>query len=133
MVRLNPADVVDNLGSISPDSVGTGLKSKMINPLKDKVPSSVEKVQGSLSLQKKQSIKSTKVPSTDVTSSIRKLGEAGTKKRRIVVDPLTSSDSSTMANDENVSVPPCLVPLHPGVKIVSVAAGGRHTLALSGK
>mgnify|MGYP000642092394 CR=1 FL=1 len=133
MVRLNPADVVDNLGSISPASVGTGLRSKMINTLKDEVPSSVEKVQGTLSLQKRQYIKSMKVPSTDVISSIQKLGEEGIKKRRIVVDPLTSSDSSTTANDENFSVPPCLVTLRPGVKIVSVAAGGRHTLALSGK
>lgn len=34
--------------------------------------------------------------------------------------------------DESLSAPPCIVELDPGVKITSVAAGGRHTLALSG-
>ncbi|KAJ8532975.1 hypothetical protein K7X08_015864 [Anisodus acutangulus] len=33
--------------------------------------------------------------------------------------------------DESLSAPPCIVELDPGVKITSVAAGGRHTLALS--
>ncbi|XP_022842708.1 uncharacterized protein LOC111366232 [Olea europaea var. sylvestris] len=34
--------------------------------------------------------------------------------------------------EETLSAPPCLVMLDPLVKITSVAAGGRHTLALSG-
>ncbi|CAN4116052.1 unnamed protein product [Withania somnifera] len=33
--------------------------------------------------------------------------------------------------DESLSAPPCIVELDPGVKITFVAAGGRHTLALS--
>lgn len=37
-----------------------------------------------------------------------------------------------MAVDESLSAPPSLVALDPGVKITAVAAGGRHTLALSG-
>ncbi|KAL2643805.1 hypothetical protein R1flu_011392 [Riccia fluitans] len=46
-------------------------------------------------------------------------------KRRKVVVP--NEDTS----DENLMAPPCLVTLDPGVIITSVAAGGRHTLALS--
>ncbi|KAI8014835.1 Ultraviolet-B receptor UVR8 [Camellia lanceoleosa] len=44
-----------------------------------------------------------------------------------------SSILSEQAISETLSAPPCLVDLNPGVRITSVAAGGRHTLALSGK
>lgn len=58
-------------------------------------------------------------------------GEDGAKRRRVssVKQPAESSSSG----DEGLSALPCLVTLNPGVRIVSVAAGGRHTLALSGK
>lgn len=52
-------------------------------------------------------------------------------KRRKVV-PQQDSEALTPA-DETLSMPPCPVSLDPGVRITSVAAGGRHTLALSGK
>ncbi|XP_010321436.1 ultraviolet-B receptor UVR8 isoform X2 [Solanum lycopersicum] len=56
-------------------------------------------------------------------------GEDGAKRRRVssVKQPAESSSSG----DEGLSALPCLVTLNPGVRIVSVAAGGRHTLALS--
>ncbi|KAI3447715.1 hypothetical protein Pfo_004380 [Paulownia fortunei] len=52
-----------------------------------------------------------------------------TMKRRKVM-PQQEIETSIPA-DETLSMPPCLVNLDPGVKITSVAAGGRHTLALS--
>lgn len=56
-------------------------------------------------------------------------GEDGAKRRRVssAKQPAESSSSG----DEGLSALPCLVTLNPGVRIVSVAAGGRHTLALS--
>lgn len=56
-------------------------------------------------------------------------GEEGTKRRRIASAKQTAESSSS--GDEALSALPCLVTLNPGVRIVSVAAGGRHTLALS--
>lgn len=57
-------------------------------------------------------------------------GEETAKRRR------TSSGKqgveSSSSGDESLSALPCLVTLHPGVRIATVAAGGRHTLALSG-
>ncbi|CAL1374581.1 unnamed protein product [Linum trigynum] len=50
-------------------------------------------------------------------------------KRRKVSGKQTSEPSSS--GDELLSAVPCLVTLNPGVRIVTVAAGGRHTLALS--
>ncbi|KAH6798171.1 Regulator of chromosome condensation family protein [Perilla frutescens var. hirtella] len=52
-----------------------------------------------------------------------------TPKRRKVA-PQQDFETS-MAADETLSMPPCPVNLDPGVRITSVAAGGRHTLALS--
>ncbi|KAI5670605.1 hypothetical protein M9H77_10969 [Catharanthus roseus] len=56
-------------------------------------------------------------------------GEETAKRRR------TSSGKqgveSSSSGDESLSALPCLVTLHPGVRIATVAAGGRHTLALS--
>lgn len=56
--------------------------------------------------------------------------EDGAKRRRVSSAKQQAESSST--GDEGLSALPCLVALNPGVRIVSVAAGGRHTLALSG-
>ncbi|XP_027070596.1 uncharacterized protein [Coffea arabica] len=56
-------------------------------------------------------------------------GEESTKRRRI--SPAKQEFESSIPNDEPLSAPPCRVALDPGVKITAVAAGGRHTLALS--
>ncbi|KAG9147895.1 hypothetical protein Leryth_003489 [Lithospermum erythrorhizon] len=53
-----------------------------------------------------------------------------TIKRRKTSSASGEYDSSSPV-DETLSVPPCIVTLDPGVKITSVAAGGRHTLVLS--
>lgn len=53
-------------------------------------------------------------------------------KRRKVSSPKLESETST-GGDDFFTLSPCLVTLGPGVRITSVAAGGRHTLALSGK
>lgn len=58
-------------------------------------------------------------------------GEEGSKRRRISSAKQAAESSSS--GDENLSALPCLVTLNPGVRIATVAAGGRHTLALSGK
>ncbi|KDP44887.1 hypothetical protein JCGZ_01387 [Jatropha curcas] len=56
-------------------------------------------------------------------------GDESTKRRRVSsVKQIAESSSSA---DETLSAFPCLVTLNPGVRIASVAAGGRHTLALS--
>ncbi|XP_021290020.1 ultraviolet-B receptor UVR8-like [Herrania umbratica] len=59
----------------------------------------------------------------------RKAGEETAKRRRI--SAATEEHESLASGDEFFTVSPCLVTLGPGVKITSVAAGGRHTLALS--
>ncbi|KAK6933120.1 hypothetical protein RJ641_036014, partial [Dillenia turbinata] len=56
-------------------------------------------------------------------------GEESTKRRRISSTKQTAESSSS--GDETLSALPCLVTLNPGVRITTVAAGGRHTLALS--
>ncbi|XP_059305547.1 ultraviolet-B receptor UVR8-like isoform X8 [Lycium ferocissimum] len=53
-----------------------------------------------------------------------------TAKRRRTATAKQELESPPPA-DESLSAPPCIVELDPGVKITSVAAGGRHTLALS--
>ncbi|PNT73192.1 hypothetical protein BRADI_2g54850v3 [Brachypodium distachyon] len=55
--------------------------------------------------------------------------EESTKRRRLS-SAKQGPDSST-SSDENLSAPPCIVTFNTGVKITAVAAGGRHTLALS--
>ena len=55
-----------------------------------------------------------------------------TAKRRKVSSAKQTAESSK-AGEETLSASPCLVSFNPGVKISTVAAGGRHTLALSGK
>ncbi|XVE52616.1 hypothetical protein DITRI_Ditri02bG0136000 [Diplodiscus trichospermus] len=56
-------------------------------------------------------------------------GEESTKRRRISSAKHAAENSSS--GDETLSAFPCLVTLNPGVRIVTVAAGGRHTLVLS--
>ncbi|KAJ6909665.1 ultraviolet-B receptor UVR8-like isoform X1 [Populus alba x Populus x berolinensis] len=55
--------------------------------------------------------------------------DESTKRRRISSAKQAAESSST--GDETPSAFPCLVTLNPGVRIVTVSAGGRHTLALS--
>ncbi|XP_044508522.1 ultraviolet-B receptor UVR8-like isoform X2 [Mangifera indica] len=59
----------------------------------------------------------------------RESGEESSKRRKMTSAKNTAESSSS--GDENFSAFPCLVMLNPGVRIVTVAAGGRHTLALS--
>lgn len=59
-------------------------------------------------------------------------GGESTKKRRISPSKQAAENASPSENNDLTALP-CLVSLAPGVRIVSVAAGGRHTLALSGE
>ncbi|XP_076904761.1 ultraviolet-B receptor UVR8-like [Bidens hawaiensis] len=53
-----------------------------------------------------------------------------TKRRRLT--STSQAGESSSSGDEDLSALPCLVAfMYPGVKISTVAAGGRHTLALS--
>ncbi|XP_010532771.1 PREDICTED: ultraviolet-B receptor UVR8 isoform X1 [Tarenaya hassleriana] len=56
-------------------------------------------------------------------------GEAPSKKRR--VSPAKHAAEGSSSGDSDLSALPCLISLPLGVRIVSVAAGGRHTLVLS--
>ncbi|KAK7385719.1 hypothetical protein VNO78_31535 [Psophocarpus tetragonolobus] len=56
-------------------------------------------------------------------------GEESTKRRRVSSAKQTAESSSS--SDDGLTAFPCLVTLSPGIRIASVAAGGRHTLALS--
>ncbi|KAK9913604.1 hypothetical protein M0R45_037415 [Rubus argutus] len=56
-------------------------------------------------------------------------GEESAKRRRLSSAKQAAEGSSS--GDEIPSALPCLVTLNPGVRIANVAAGGRHTLALS--
>ncbi|XP_073282185.1 uncharacterized protein [Primulina huaijiensis] len=56
-------------------------------------------------------------------------GDETTKRRRI--SPAKQVAESSTSCDETLSAFPCLVTLNQGVRIATVAAGGRHTLALS--
>lgn len=60
----------------------------------------------------------------------RGAGEESAKRRRLSSAKQAAESSSS--GDEILSALPCLVTLNPGVRIANVAAGGRHTLALSG-
>lgn len=63
-------------------------------------------------------------------SGIETRGGEDSAKRRRVSSAKQQAESSS-SGDEGLSALPCLVALNSGVRIVSVAAGGRHTLALS--
>ncbi|KAI8564106.1 hypothetical protein RHMOL_Rhmol03G0156600 [Rhododendron molle] len=56
-------------------------------------------------------------------------GEESTKRRRMSSSKQAAEASTS--GDDTLSALPCLVTLNPGVKIATVAAGGRHTLVLS--
>ncbi|XP_050384871.1 ultraviolet-B receptor UVR8 isoform X2 [Argentina anserina] len=56
-------------------------------------------------------------------------GEESLKRRRVSSAKQAAESSSSC--DETLSALPCLVTLNPGIRIANVAAGGRHTLALS--
>ncbi|KAL9226627.1 hypothetical protein vseg_002416 [Gypsophila vaccaria] len=56
-------------------------------------------------------------------------GEETAKRRRVSSAKATAESSAV--TEEPLSALPCLVTLNPGVRISSVAAGGRHTLVLS--
>ncbi|CAA2991856.1 ultraviolet-B receptor UVR8 isoform X1 [Olea europaea var. sylvestris] len=64
-----------------------------------------------------------------VSGSDSRGGDETTKRRR--VSPSKPSAESSSSGDETLSALPCLVTFNPGVRIATVAAGGRHTLALS--
>lgn len=68
----------------------------------------------------------------DSCSDDKKDGEEIVKRRRVSVTP-KEENASPPSEDEYFAVLPSLVSLGPGVRITAVAAGGRHTLALSGK
>lgn len=57
-------------------------------------------------------------------------GEKNSKRRRLSSAKVEQENKSS--SEETLSALPCLVTLDTGVRISSVAAGGRHTLALSG-
>ncbi|XP_028776173.1 ultraviolet-B receptor UVR8 [Neltuma alba] len=56
-------------------------------------------------------------------------GDEGTKRRRVSSAKQTAESSTS--GDDTLTAFPCLVALNPGIRITTVAAGGRHTLALS--
>ncbi|CAK7342808.1 unnamed protein product [Dovyalis caffra] len=63
-------------------------------------------------------------------SDNKKDGEEIVKRRRVSV--VKEESENSQSGDEYFTVIPSIVSLGPGVRITSVAAGGRHTLALSG-
>ncbi|KAK4392260.1 Ultraviolet-B receptor UVR8 [Sesamum angolense] len=72
---------------------------------------------------------STKSTSVSVScQNDKSSGDETMKRRKVITQP---EYEASIPADETLSLPPCLVNLDPGVKIASVAAGGRHTLALS--
>ncbi|KAG7560977.1 Regulator of chromosome condensation RCC1 [Arabidopsis thaliana x Arabidopsis arenosa] len=70
-----------------------------------------------------------KKSSCGTSSQVVARGEP-TKKRRISPSK-QAAENASQSDNIDLSALPCLVSLAPGVRIVSVAAGGRHTLALS--
>ncbi|WOL14979.1 ultraviolet-B receptor UVR8-like [Canna indica] len=64
-----------------------------------------------------------------VSASDDKGSDRNTKRRRL--SSAKAGPESPSSGEESLSAPPCLVTLDVGVHISSVAAGGRHTLALS--
>lgn len=62
-------------------------------------------------------------------SNDKKAADENTKRRKIEIP---QEFDPPIYPDETLSMAPCLVNMDPGIKITSVAAGGRHSLALSG-
>lgn len=69
--------------------------------------------------------------SNSTQTSDRKSGEEISKRRK--TSSAKQEIETTASADETFTLPPCLVNLGPGVRVSAVAAGGRHTLALTGK
>ncbi|KAK4749497.1 hypothetical protein SAY87_026946 [Trapa incisa] len=67
--------------------------------------------------------------SNSTQTNDKKYGEEISKRRKTTT--AKQEIESTASGDETFTLPPCLVNLGPGVRISTVAAGGRHTLALS--
>ncbi|XP_048225774.1 ultraviolet-B receptor UVR8 isoform X2 [Ricinus communis] len=66
---------------------------------------------------------------TVLNSDSKRTGDEIVKRRR--VSPTKEDFESSPSGDEFFTVLPLMVTLAPGVRITNVAAGGRHTLALS--
>lgn len=60
----------------------------------------------------------------------RKVVEETVKRRKVL--SAKQENESVTPGEETFTPSPCLVILGPGVRISTVAAGGRHSLALSG-
>ncbi|KAK9127044.1 hypothetical protein Syun_015841 [Stephania yunnanensis] len=73
---------------------------------------------------------SSKVIGGTVTGLVNRVSGEETTKRRRISSAKQASDSSALS-EETLSALPCLVALNTGVRIINVAAGGRHTLSLS--
>lgn len=65
-----------------------------------------------------------------VSHDSKKAGEEVVKRRKMA--PAKPEPESLISSDEFFTVSPSIVTLGSGVRITTVAAGGRHTLALSG-
>ncbi|XP_051122990.1 ultraviolet-B receptor UVR8 [Andrographis paniculata] len=64
-----------------------------------------------------------------VSGSDSRGSDENSKRRRL--SPAKQAAEGSASGDEALSAFPCLVSLNPGIRIAAVAAGGRHTLALS--
>ncbi|KAL5991749.1 hypothetical protein ACLOJK_012660 [Asimina triloba] len=69
--------------------------------------------------------------SSSAVASSRDSGGGGEVAKRRRLSSAKQSPEGSTSSDETLSAIPSLVTLSPDVKIASVAAGGRHTLALS--
>eukprot|EP00252_Welwitschia_mirabilis_P000760 TRINITY_DN10723_c0_g1_i2.p1 TRINITY_DN10723_c0_g1~~TRINITY_DN10723_c0_g1_i2.p1 ORF type:complete len:508 (+),score=111.39 TRINITY_DN10723_c0_g1_i2:348-1871(+) len=91
-----------------------------------------ERMGGASSSMKQNPVRSIqKAGAGSNAASYDQSGDDGIKRRRIGTTKQGNTTESSAAGDESVSAPPCLVSLRPGIKVVTVAAGGRHTLALT--
>jgi hypothetical protein len=61
----------------------------------------------------------------------KRMGDETVKRRKL--SPAKQESESSTTGDDYFTISPCLVNLGAGVRITAVAAGGRHTLILSGK
>lgn len=61
----------------------------------------------------------------------KRVGDEIVKRRKL--SPAKQESESSTTGDDYFTVSPCLVNVGAGVRITAVAAGGRHTLVLSGK
>ncbi|CAN8279462.1 unnamed protein product [Cochlearia groenlandica] len=70
---------------------------------------------------------------SSVGTSSQTEGRAGgeSAKKRRISPAKQAAENAAQSENNDLSALPCLVSLAPGVRMLSVAAGGRHTLALS--